>query len=466
MSKMPENKNKKLDHSHCCVDMNCVGRYNGRSLNCKLCDKIIYISCIKDRFLPTYGLLKLFGLIIEDDKNNYSVSNDVQRWEKFYNVFDAVSPFGIICHACLVEFKLIKQTPTTDGERKEVDDRAQVQANGVGSCDNTSNPGMRPTCSSESVKLDLFVSRFPKSTTCNEIQEHILKHLPNLNVNNFTVDSVLGPKANVKYLKFMAFKISAKSKAIYDALLDPDVWKPFSTAVPFNEARNASKHKTKQKPKVMVSKTATGKPHYQQQQIQQQQKQQQYQQLHQKRYQHQNPRQLQQQQIQQQHKQQYQQQHWQKNQQPRKVNFSDNRNGVWECDTPANVPMQNERDLRSFDNPSNHRDVQGRNFSEINDVNVPGSMQYQGQHCSNHLPNYSKSDYHLMNGYMHRHDIQSRRYEPQSRSNAGEWGLNSNSNSNSNFHANQRSNHAPSDKMITYLMDMMHQFLVQHQYRY
>lgn len=71
--------------------------------------------------------------------------------------------------------------------------------------------------------FEIFVSKFPSSTEYNAITVLILE-TSKLQVDNFEVVKIVNPKTNIKYCKFMSFKITACDKSVYDDILNDNIW--------------------------------------------------------------------------------------------------------------------------------------------------------------------------------------------------------------------------------------------------
>lgn len=79
---------------------------------------------------------------------------------------------------------------------------------------------------------EIYVSKFPPSTSCEDIIQLITKKLL-LNSGVYKVIKLVRRNLNMNNLSFVSFKISTLNKHVYDLIINSDIWSPDHSAVKF-----------------------------------------------------------------------------------------------------------------------------------------------------------------------------------------------------------------------------------------
>lgn len=230
---------------HCCVTNKCTGPiYCNWYLDCKFCKNPVFIECMRQRDEQVKTVLLAWGLARINSKGEYLLLEEPSSVAKFMKCFQQESAFSITCEVCSDKFKKFmdaKQNVEPQLEQRKVlheikNTEQLMNANTITTAPESNITKQISIQSSDC--LDLFVPNFPAKTECDAITALIMSR-STLQADDFEISKMAGPKVNLKYRKFMSFKIKVPDKTTYDIIMDENVWIPFSKPVPFNaNARN------------------------------------------------------------------------------------------------------------------------------------------------------------------------------------------------------------------------------------
>lgn len=80
--------------------------------------------------------------------------------------------------------------------------------------------------------FEIHISKFPTSTTCDNVKRLICDKL-RLRNDIFEVIKLVRPNAKLNKLTFVSFKISTENKAVFDSIMDENIWSPHFTVAKF-----------------------------------------------------------------------------------------------------------------------------------------------------------------------------------------------------------------------------------------
>lgn len=268
--------------NHNCMENNCDGKKNHElNLTCNYCSSSWYFDCIesKSEIKSLLSLLKC----VED-----MLPNDVLDIDSTINsLFNIDSVFLFVCPTCksndsytAMKVKLNSKISTLKAEKKkisednftlteslnierenvlqltsrldaksipsgstsvisspvtsiqqiaDVDRRLKIVENfvsGFNKNDNTTT-NIRDSVNNNDVAeiYEIYVSKFPPTTTCDDIVQRIVDKLK-LNRGVFDVTRLLRHKANIKKLSFVSFKVSTLNKEVFESIIDKNIWSP------------------------------------------------------------------------------------------------------------------------------------------------------------------------------------------------------------------------------------------------
>lgn len=220
---------------HVC-DRKCTGEnFGGFYIRCTSCQRNSMVECLI-KFTGMKKLLKVFGLF---DENTEIFTKNEAKMQQIKAIFRNDTPFKFLCEACRVEMENLKtKLQRVEMELEEMKkllidaqkDDSFSDAIGTSANENITNAIDR---GQNQNNHEIFVSKFPPSTECDAITALILEKT-GLEADKFEVIRMVNPKMNIKFCKFMTFKIKAADKPTFDVIIDDKIWTPFAKAIPFN----------------------------------------------------------------------------------------------------------------------------------------------------------------------------------------------------------------------------------------
>ena len=247
---------------HCCEKNKCTGEvYRKWALNCKFCEKKVYVQCMRKRDEYTKQILMIFGLGEFDSTGTFRTkSSEADNEHVFYKAFNMHSPFGITCEVCTSKFREILGKSSTEGTSSAQSSSTDTKPDSMPVPNlkppefkqkHTSLAASKATIPSSSggkhEEYAIYVSKFHPTTNCNDISGHISSKTNITDCNHFTVTKLLKRRVNFKFINFVSFKITTTDKVIYDTILNDSVWGPEFKAIPFDSEHSM---KPKHPPKV------------------------------------------------------------------------------------------------------------------------------------------------------------------------------------------------------------------------
>lgn len=239
-----------MSNIHCCVTNKCTGsKYNNWYFECKFCKNPVFVQCMRNRDAEVKTVLLAFGLARINSKNEYVLLDDSKSVSTLMACFKTDSAFSITCELCSDKFKKIIDVqnagppPEQKKTLQQIKNREQMNTANI----ITTSPEVNITTQNSthiSDCLEIFVSSFPSKTECDAITAQILSK-SSLQADNFEVSKMVGPNVNLKYRKFMSFKIKVLDKKTYDIIISDNIWAPFAKAVPFNANAKAESRQRK-----------------------------------------------------------------------------------------------------------------------------------------------------------------------------------------------------------------------------